>query len=254
MSTCPENDIHSIYLDNELPAEYLQKYEAHLQHCAVCRATLERMRRLRSVFQEDSKSSSLDQHMLDQSFERLQSRLRYTRVIQSSAPASGRRVLSFVKFSVPAAAAAALLAVILPARFSTKAVQPAVQDLAFTANPLQASAAESAQQTSATLAGTNTPAIANNVVVNGNLPDITSRMQSNQESQPLTAQYTSLGSPSGNHSSIKAALTGVDIFRPEFTDQDTITIQITIPHMPPFPAAGAVYPEPPRRPQDLQQR
>ncbi|MBP5452686.1 MAG: zf-HC2 domain-containing protein, partial [Treponema sp.] len=47
MSTCPEKDIHSIYLDNELPAAYVADYEAHVESCPECKAQLEKLRMLR---------------------------------------------------------------------------------------------------------------------------------------------------------------------------------------------------------------
>ena len=33
MSTCPEKDIHSIYVDGELPENYIKQYESHLSSC-----------------------------------------------------------------------------------------------------------------------------------------------------------------------------------------------------------------------------
>ena len=41
MSTCPENDIHSLYLDNELPLSYREEYEAHIKSCPKCAKKLE---------------------------------------------------------------------------------------------------------------------------------------------------------------------------------------------------------------------
>ena len=70
MSTCPETDIHSIYLDNELPAAYVADYEAHIAECPKCRAKLEKLRMMHSVFNSDSKSMELSQRDLDNSFER----------------------------------------------------------------------------------------------------------------------------------------------------------------------------------------
>ena len=39
MSFCPSKDIHSVYLDNELPEVYKAEYEAHI---AVCQTVCDR--------------------------------------------------------------------------------------------------------------------------------------------------------------------------------------------------------------------
>ena len=57
MSTCPENDIHSIYLDGELPEIYKAEYEAHLNNCIKCRTKLEQMKKIHEAFQYDSASN-----------------------------------------------------------------------------------------------------------------------------------------------------------------------------------------------------
>ena len=36
MYSCPTDDIHSIYLDKELPFEYQKLYEEHIQRCPEC--------------------------------------------------------------------------------------------------------------------------------------------------------------------------------------------------------------------------
>ena len=33
MSTCPTKEIHSLYLDNELPQNHKEEYEAHIAGC-----------------------------------------------------------------------------------------------------------------------------------------------------------------------------------------------------------------------------
>ncbi|MBO4320668.1 MAG: zf-HC2 domain-containing protein [Treponema sp.] len=125
MSTCPETDIHSIYLDNELPAAYVADYEAHIAECPKCRAKLEKLRMMHSVFSSDSKSMELSQRDLDNSFERLQARLSYSRHTKNE------RVLTFSPKKAVyalAGAAAALAIFVLPAKFTNKSapVQEAV--------------------------------------------------------------------------------------------------------------------------------
>lgn len=118
MFTCPENDIHSIYLDNELPENFKAEYEAHIADCPKCKAKLEQMRKTHQAFQYDSQAITLDREFLDQSFERLQSRMRYSKAIGSATEDKKER--SVFKFPEPkkilpyAVAAALALAFIVP--------------------------------------------------------------------------------------------------------------------------------------------
>lgn len=122
MSTCPEKDIHSLYLDNELPANFAKQYEAHIASCPKCKAELDSMRALHDVLKADADSLKLDQVFLDQSFERLQSRMRYSKVISKAKAPAKIQLFPEVKKYLPAAvAAAAVFAVMLPFSFRNNA-------------------------------------------------------------------------------------------------------------------------------------
>ena len=56
MSFCPSKDIHSVYLDNELPEIYKAEYEEHLKNCPQCQKELEKIRALHKMFTSDSVS------------------------------------------------------------------------------------------------------------------------------------------------------------------------------------------------------
>ena len=79
MSTCPSNDIHSVYLDNELPETYVGTYEAHIKSCPKCAAKLASLRAVSTVFRSDAGGMTLDKASLDKSWERLQARLSYSK-------------------------------------------------------------------------------------------------------------------------------------------------------------------------------
>ncbi len=114
MFLCPENDIHSIYLDGELPENFVKDYEAHLASCEKCRAKLEKLKKIHGLFSEDSKSLDVDEIFKAQSFERLQSRMRFSKVVKASEPK--KNIVRMTTFVPLAAAAAAVFAVILPLR------------------------------------------------------------------------------------------------------------------------------------------
>ena len=51
MSFCPSKDIHSVYLDGELPEVYKAEYESHLKICPTCQKELDKIKALRGIFQ-----------------------------------------------------------------------------------------------------------------------------------------------------------------------------------------------------------
>ena len=103
MSFCPTKDIHSVYLDNELPEAYKKEYEAHIESCEKCRKELEALKALHATFKADSDSITPDEHFMDESYNRLLLKMSYSK---NTAKSSGRR---FVRpaFYLPVAAAAA---------------------------------------------------------------------------------------------------------------------------------------------------
>lgn len=114
MFTCPENDIHSIYLDNELPENFKADYEAHLEHCPKCKAKLEALRKTHQAIQLDSKQLDLSQEFLDASFERLQSRMRYSKTTSEVNNSNVTMFPTARKYIPMAVAAAAVFALVLP--------------------------------------------------------------------------------------------------------------------------------------------
>ena len=79
MSSCPTDDIHSIYLDNELPPVYANQYEQHLKICPKCEAKLDLLKKNHFALQSDAQNIRLDKIFLDDSFERLKTKLRYSK-------------------------------------------------------------------------------------------------------------------------------------------------------------------------------
>ena len=79
MYTCPTDDIHSIYLDGELPDIYLKEYEAHVKTCSECAKKLQKLQKLRSLFKSDSEMLTPDKIAMDESFKRLNTKLHYSK-------------------------------------------------------------------------------------------------------------------------------------------------------------------------------
>ncbi len=114
MFHCPENDIHSIYLDGELPQNFAKDYEAHLASCDKCRAKLAKLKAVRAAFAADARSIEVSDEFKAASFERLQSRMRFSKVVSASQP--NKNIVRVTNFVPLAAAAAAVFALMLPVK------------------------------------------------------------------------------------------------------------------------------------------
>lgn len=119
MSFCPTKDIHSIYLDNELPENFKAEYELHLKNCPECQKELEKIKNLREAIQADAKSISPDEHFLDESFNRLQIKMTYSK----NAVKTRKSERINYRYIMTASAAAVLVAVIIPVRLKNSVPQ-----------------------------------------------------------------------------------------------------------------------------------
>ena len=136
MFHCPENDIHSIYLDGELPQRFVKDYEAHLASCQRCRQKLEKLKKIHAILLSDSRSLDIDTAFKSQSFERLQSRMRFSRVVKASEP---NKNIVRMKTLVPlAAAAAAIFALFGPVRMNGAANYKGVDESVLAVSSIKA--------------------------------------------------------------------------------------------------------------------
>lgn len=120
MSTCPEKDILSIYLDKELPQAYVAELENHVESCPKCKARLEKLKAMHQSLSDDSKSFVFDQKMLDDSYSRLQARLSYSSVTKKAVPFKTNKFkTAILSTATGVAVAAALVAIILPGYVKT---------------------------------------------------------------------------------------------------------------------------------------
>lgn len=206
MSTCPEKDIHSIYLDNELPPVYIAEYEAHLNQCPKCRAELSQMKALQESLRADSKSLDFSQKDLDESFERLNVRMSYAKV------ANNKNVHSFSisKWTAGAAAAALIFAVVLPLRIKNTTAMPENE------NESEIAAKEEFESI-------KMPKIPQAAIPNTHL---TSLISSEQNTLSHTASFAAKDEQESLRT-IQDSLTSVDVFRPNFPDKP-LSIKITL--------------------------
>jgi len=217
MSFCPSKDIHSVYLDGELPENYKAEYELHISHCEKCRKELEQLKALHSLFKADSDSLNLDQHFMDESFQRLQIKMAYSRNVGKLPQKSPFKVISYVASGI---AAAAVLALVLPVGFKANkadaAQNPAVSSLIQSVNPVSAVpiTAVSANTTSANNVGFDS---GRSMVVSGNIKDVVLSSEKQRKNKSFVKNVND-----------------VDVLRPDFQDE-AINIKITVPGMGDFP-------------------
>jgi len=128
MSTSLEKDLHSVYIDGEMPESFVSQYESIVQEDSNEKSRLEKMQRLHLLLQEDSNEKTVSEQFIEESFERLQTKMRYAKNISlSSEPKS--YITPFIKYASSFAAAAAVFAVVfIPIHYNSlsKAKETAV--------------------------------------------------------------------------------------------------------------------------------
>ena len=205
MSTCPTKEIHSLYLDNELPQAHKEQYEAHIAACDKCRAEYEKLRAVRAVFEKDAQAVSPDKAFLDASYERLMLKMKYSKNVGHTA---SHRVSSRTwKIAVPAIAAAAVLALAIPLRFAVGRAN--VKTMSATSSLYSQVPSQVSEQVS-------------NVAFNGE-----GSFGFDEGIQSILPSVTNVGNSSVAASKL---IQDVEVFRPNFDEEKkTISIRITIP-------------------------
>lgn len=219
MSFCPSDDIHSVYLDGELPENFKSEYESHLQSCSECQKKLDQLKKLHALFEADSKALDVDKHYLDQSFDRLMVKMNYEKHT-SRKPVENHRYWNLGLVSVGAAAVLAF-ALIVPIRVSetSKSVAKAVQKN-------QQYAALSAQ----TLSNNVEFDSGRSVVISGN---IDKQALASVSSKNANSQYVQNVSSRGNVSSMsnRNMIEDVGVFNPDFYEQSSVKFRVVVPGM-----------------------
>ncbi len=216
MSICPESDIHSVYLDGELPQEFLKDYETHVSSCAKCSRELEKFRKLRNVFSDDKKSISFSKEEIDESFERLQAKLSYARTMSFNEKKRKINWGEYFKYGIVGVAAS--LAVMLVStrqelnRFRNDSFQPVSRNSAsYTANQIRSDGNVNITNLNAILASDGKT---ENSVYTISIP------ANRGNSKPM---FIMIGNPYGeNRYGMKSQLAGYDVFCPPTEDFDRI--------------------------------
>lgn len=210
MSTCPEQDMHSVYLDGELPQKYATDYESHLTSCQRCRDDFLKLQALSASLKDDAHHHELSAQDMEESFARLQTKLHYQKTVRDTQPQSIKRFT----WVVPTVAAAALaFALVLPARTGT---------------PIPASSASQERPISISAS-----ALAGGLSV---APSVNHQRTSFVQESIIAEE--SFGHIQPVLSSSNEAIPPVDIFRPSFDDSQNISIKMTLSNLDSIPVQG----------------
>ncbi len=206
MSTCPTNEIHSLYLDNELPQAHKEQYEAHIASCEKCKASLEKLRAVREVFAKDAAAITPDEKFMDASFDRLMLKMKYSKTTSRAGGMGGFASRSRAwKIAIPAVAAAAVLALVVP--IGIRAGKGGVKTMSATSSLYSQVPSQVSEKLE-------------NVAFAGE--DIFGFNSTKQDSR-----VTNVSNPTEAASKL---IQDVDVFRPNFDGEEkTISIRITIP-------------------------
>lgn len=224
MSLCPNNDLHSVYLDGELPEQFKAEYENHVNNCPACQSELKKLSALRSVFASDAKTVTPDSHYLDESFARLQIKMSYSKNTVHHKPSNNIKNFSYVAM---AAAAAVAFAFIVPLRINAGKNSASGANTAVASVPSFSSMP--AYGTSVNNVSLNS---GRSVVISGNIegaviPSVSSDVSSNVSMNNNTY--------SGHHhnprSRYGSMIADVEMFRPDFGEPASISIKVTFPGM-----------------------
>ena len=216
MSFCLSKDIHSIYLDKELPENYKLEYEEHVKNCPECQKELNKLKLIHDALKSDSDSIKLDDDFLEKSYERLQIKMAYRNNVTKARRTSNVNI----KYGLTAVAAAALFALVIPVTLNSNkknsvTTQPALASVS--------SVSQISNSTSAIVANNVSINSGRNVLVSGNMLDTVIRPEAGIE----------------NGKTLVKKAKDVEVLRPELEDE-TISIRISVPGLGEIPVVTEI--------------
>lgn len=216
MSFCLSKDIHSIYLDKELPENYKLEYEEHVKNCPECQKELNKLKLIHDALKSDSDSIKLDDDFLEKSYERLQIKMAYKNNVTKARRTSNVNI----KYGLTAVAAATLFALVIPVTLNSNkknsvTTQPALASVS--------SVSQISNSTSAIVANNVSINSGRNVLVSGNMLDTVIRPEAGID----------------NGKTLVKKAKDVEVLRPELEDE-TISIRISVPGLGEIPVVTEI--------------
>jgi len=111
---CPDPQLLSIYVDDELPSPWDEKMDVHLQECPACREKVENFKQLRELINKDPSAKKTSEEELLKSKEKIWRSIEEKRRFVPYPRIWQRRI----SIPLPAAAAAAIIIALIVIFFS----------------------------------------------------------------------------------------------------------------------------------------
>ena len=204
MSTCPDLELQSAFFDGEVASPWNEKIKSHIESCESCKKNIKSFETMHNVFATNSAQMNLSEKQLNESFERLQSRLHYKETTSKTTVIHAdftRKVLPYV------AAAAFLVAVILPSANVRSQVKQQIADIALFSPTKSVELIDKA-------------GIAIDQSLNVSAVKVSNTTNNNVQTTPVALHVSNL--------------TKVDIFKPELSANQTV-LNVTLPDVKAMP-------------------
>jgi hypothetical protein len=215
-------DLHSVYIDGEMPKDFIAEYEDIISKDKNEAAELEKMQKIHGLFQKDAADIEVSDKFVEESFARLQMKMKFK---ENTKKAESKSFVKVMKIPASFAAAAAVFALIFTPAFlkSSSKVEKEVTAIAVAvADEIPAIA----EKTVAIDGNINSEklsdfAVSNTVAQAKEKADNQQTILSPALVEQKVVKASALVTNSGN---FRNNMTSVDVFRPELN-----TMKMTLP-------------------------
>lgn len=125
MSTCPNSDLYSAFVDGEIPSPWKEKLENHISHCEKCSKKVQQYRALREAMKIETSIPSQD--FLNQSLIKVERKIAFLTQQKSELELRKKTAVfwknSHIRMPVPILAALLLAAIFIPAFITQKVAE-----------------------------------------------------------------------------------------------------------------------------------
>lgn len=258
MSAKPGKDFHSAYVDGEMPEKFTAEYERLVAEYPESGEELSRVRKIHELLREDAGEVPLSDEFVERSFEKLQSRMKFSRTVRMAERPSAKSALRFAGVPTATAAAAAVaVAMLSPTGGDKPAAQSPLRLASLSGNEVRTLPSESVKVDGTITSGqfaaltasprpdgesvlkaSITPIASADVKIDGTisseqLPEVFSAVASSAaaDAPQRTIRASSLvSSPRGRQGfgsrRFRSGMTSVDVFRPDFQDRRQLRISV----------------------------
>lgn len=215
-------DLHSVYIDNEMPEEFISEYENIVKNDSKSASELEHFQKIHEILHFDAvnESSKISDDFVNESFKRLQSKMKYANTVKFT---EKKKSLFTIPLSL-GAVAAALAVVFVPSYLKVVNQNQNVEIKAIAHSELQP-IAESDVKIDGTIHSEKLPEIFAAVAKSDDDEKSVDSVNSVEIEQKTIRASSVVSNTTRNFGS---KMTSVDVFRPRFENND---IKIRVPEI-----------------------